>query len=555
MIFLSVCIALGILMGIIPSVVWNKKYGMNYMDYTKMTLRRKYRVISSFGLMLLMVSLLILIEELELIQESYILWLMIPSLFISNSRTIFEPYYTSGVVDELENFSLYLRPFESNIRNDKYFAKGELLIPESIEKLFCEQLRKQVAVTYCVGDPNASLPTTLSASGIYATDDEWHSVVERLSDKAKVILMRIMETEGCKWELQHCISLYLDKTIFLISGENQMKLFKEYVGNIDSNIPDVTFFKGETIAIFRNSITSNWSVVAIKSQRSIKSLLKSYLESNHILKPKVSKKDKMNGSIGGRYHFFNFILQPFWYMVYNNWPIRLKVLGFVYFIFTIILFSVLSNFNMAFALLVLAVLVLSSCWIAPKISSAYNAWGSGYLSKIGNKVLSKWILVYMSLNLVVTLLMGKFNDNYNSSQEDWAIAISESIFGNEYNDYTPLYTEIDSLYSNIYTDEKVNESVFALVQSSENEGFDEDLLNEVYYCIDNVDESEFIGWKIIHSFAYTNDYGETVENSFLIVVNENSDYYSIYSLDGESDYVSFTDMCDIIDSLIMNRAQ
>ena len=204
---LIILIALGILLFSAPSIIWNIKYGSKYIEVSLLPLRRKYRIISVFGLVLFLVTTFTLMEMLQLIEDS-ITWCLISSIALSNNKRFFEPYFTTEVVDQLENFSLYLRPFTSDSKGSIGWLNGTL------EKTLCGEFNKYIAKCYCIGDPNSAIPTTLSASCIYASDIEWQNAVRSLSEKSKVILIRVMKTEGCIWELRNCTEKHLDKTIF-----------------------------------------------------------------------------------------------------------------------------------------------------------------------------------------------------------------------------------------------------------------------------------------------------------------------------------------------------
>lgn len=119
---------------IVPTIVLNMKIGNKYIEPRIMPLRKKYRFISSFGMMLFMVSCLSLADFLGLDDINYVFFL--PTMLISNNRTLFETYHTSEIVDQLDNFCLYLRPFNFYALIRGRTTRGNMLIPESIEKLF-----------------------------------------------------------------------------------------------------------------------------------------------------------------------------------------------------------------------------------------------------------------------------------------------------------------------------------------------------------------------------------------------------------------------------------
>lgn len=88
--------------------------------------------------------------------------------------------YTYDDIRDLDKFCLYLRSF--NIDKNKE------------EKLICKMTRNLYPV-YAIGDPNRVLQPN-GAERIYVTDEIWQDVVKDLSNRSKLILLRIGQTDG-----------------------------------------------------------------------------------------------------------------------------------------------------------------------------------------------------------------------------------------------------------------------------------------------------------------------------------------------------------------------
>ena len=394
----------GVILCLLPTVLWYRKFGMKYIDGDKLPLRKKYRLCSSFGVMLFIVSCLTFMEMTGFIENTSAMWMIVPLMFMSQNRILFEPYYTSSVANELDEFCLYLRPFNLSAKSDGYWAKGLLMIPESIEKLFCSELNNQIAKTYCIGDPNAAIPTTISASGIYASDLEWKLVVDNMAKKCKLILLRVMETEGCKWELKHCVGQHIDKTIFLVSCAEHLELLKGYMGNNVIDIPNVSFLNESCIALYLDKETNKWHVVMLKTISDIKLAIKNYIQSHVIVQKEIEEKRAFFMTIKKPFqqkyikktimHSISILVQPLWYIAYNKWPKWWIAIFVLYNLIAMVLSVVLFYDNFYLVLSIYLLSFLPWLWLGPRISESFNSWGSRYLCYLGNRSLLRWILIY-----------------------------------------------------------------------------------------------------------------------------------------------------------------
>lgn len=411
MYFIISLLVLGLFLSVAPIVLWSKRFGNQYIEVDLLPLRRRYRSLSTFGLMTFFVAGLHMIELMDLDMSSTTLWIVIPACIMSSNQILFEPYFTSTIVDDLKDFCLYLRPFDPKT-NSKFFARGGLLLPESIEKLLGESLNKRIAKFYCIGDPNAAIPTTLNASHIYASDDDWKSVVEKLTSKSKLTILRIMKTDGCLWEMKHCISSCLDRTIFLTDSDDGMLLLNKFLidANLEIEIPNIAVGTSPCLALFYSD--SRWQVVDIRTKKDVDFLIDCFVESHSYLLTELAHKMDISGvfmqpfktkGIRGVWrHYLIFLMQPIWYIIYNRWPRFWKyiMLGYMA-VILIMLYMLLDYLYLFMSLFILSYLIFM--WLAPRITIAFNPWGSESLTEIGNKVLFKWMCIYILLILIMTL--------------------------------------------------------------------------------------------------------------------------------------------------------
>lgn len=423
MIVLIVATICGLTLGLVPILIWNKKYGKTYIEEQLLPLRKKYRICSAFGLMLFMVAFLSLMEVFGVVSTG--MWFIAPVVFMSNNRLFFEPYYTSNVVDKIDELCLYLRPFDLSAKNKGYFSMGSMLIPESVEKLLCNELNKQVAKTYCIGDPNQAIPTTLSASGIYASDDSWKASVIELAAKSELIVLRVMETEGCKWELHHCVNNHIEKTIFLLSEGCHLELLNNYISEIKIEAPNVNLINKGCVAIFYNETLNIWEISLLKNVWDIKSLVKKYIKSHAETAIRLYRKASASNVIKTPFkkmnissvwvHRLTFFLQPFWYIAYNRWPMWWIIIYIIYELISLVAILIIGGVSVAmyedtdivvnWVFIIYILLSLPWVWLAPRITNSFNSWGSKFLARNGNIALFKWMLVYMLLLLVYMLLL------------------------------------------------------------------------------------------------------------------------------------------------------
>ena len=404
---------IGLSLAISSNILWKKRYGNQCIMGDMIQKRHLYKNGSLFGFILFMSGSLYFCESLGIIEGMGYLWLIAPCCLVINNRTMFSPYYTTEIVDHIDELCLYLRPFKMDTKN-RNMAHGFLWIPEPVEKMLCGKLEKGVAPVFCIGDPNSAVPTTLSASGIYATDREWKSAVGRLASKSRLIVLCIMDTEGCIWELQHCINKYLDKTLFLVNNVQNFKILNKFLSESNITTPNFVVDYRGIAAVYLSDDTTRWHVSLIRSSSDISKLVKSVIVNVVSVRGVLSEKKNSNlltkpfkeqkvGSIWA--HIVAFMFEPAWYIGYNRWPKLWVGLLVFYFIFALIapLFIVEDEF---LYLALIFLLLTPWLWLSPRITSSCNKCGSKEVTRRANVFLMKWVIVFGLINLVMGVITG-----------------------------------------------------------------------------------------------------------------------------------------------------
>ncbi|MBQ1259614.1 MAG: FAD-dependent oxidoreductase, partial [Clostridia bacterium] len=287
-----------------------------------------------------------------------------------------------------------------------FFFKGKRVVGGIAWELV-EELEKRGAalVEYPKGhvsyNPEYYKPSTWGISNIYADDSEWQSVVSRMAQKSRLILMRVLDTDGCRWELLQCVNQYLDKTIFLLSGDSQIDFLKEILGKKYEILPNVSFLNNGCVALYIDKNTGKWNFVTIKSRKDVRLMLEHFAHNSSNLYEELCKKHERLSVLKNPfkkkkvsfrfYDIFNILIQPLWYIFYNKWPWFWKIVtGILLPICWLLIFNC-SLFWQVFSAILF---VFFSGYIAPKVSSAFDAWGSKQVCAMANKVLFHWIAVY-----------------------------------------------------------------------------------------------------------------------------------------------------------------
>lgn len=174
--------------------------------------------------------------------------------------------YTYDDIRDLDKFCLYLRSF--NIDKNKE------------EKLICKMTRNLYPV-YAIGDPNRVLQPN-GAERIYVTDEIWQDVVKDLSNRSKLILLRIGQTDGTLWEITNIInSRLIKKVIFLAYNNNDYHYFTNRINEkMGIRMPIMDFSMKHPIAFYFTESNAGLTIqhYQIKSGKDVESMLNQYLK-------------------------------------------------------------------------------------------------------------------------------------------------------------------------------------------------------------------------------------------------------------------------------------
>ena len=114
----------------------------------------------------------------------------------------------SGLRTDLRKPVVYLRSFVADAR---FFERRmeilSWLLGQSTST-YEQSLAKAVAILgplIAIGKPDEKLPPS-GAARLYVGNDRWKDVVEQLVALAQFVILRVGQTEGFLWELQHVVS-------------------------------------------------------------------------------------------------------------------------------------------------------------------------------------------------------------------------------------------------------------------------------------------------------------------------------------------------------------
>lgn len=213
-----------------------------------------------------------------------------------------------------------------------------------------------------------------------------------------------MKTEGCIWEMRHCIATYLSKTIFLIDTTEHFNLLKEYIKEVNVEIPNTFLNSKSCQALFYDNQTKKWHISELKSMKDIHSLIDDYSNLHSEFKDEIARKQDIRNILKKPFckvetpdrwiHWPVIILQPLWYAWYNRWPRIWKTLFIIYILIIVCLLETIP-------ILLTVASIIFWLWLAPRISITHNAWGSLQIARDGNKALLKWMLVFDALAILI----------------------------------------------------------------------------------------------------------------------------------------------------------
>ena len=101
-------------------------------------------------------------------------------------RIFCQPVYLVSSIPNIDQYILYLRPFETD--NTSF---------EGFIKYISDKSYKAIAIA----NPHMVVQN-VESDKIYATDEEWKDAVHQCMQKSKFNILHIGNTDGCLWELQ-----------------------------------------------------------------------------------------------------------------------------------------------------------------------------------------------------------------------------------------------------------------------------------------------------------------------------------------------------------------
>lgn len=400
---------IGLLIFIIPTVVWNKSVQGKTIDYELIRKRKFYKLLSTFGLILFATAF----SELFIFEEE-IGYLIVWTMAIVSCRQVFDPYLDSTIMNDLEkqNFCLYLRPFNSDGKMEHFFGRTQ-----SFEEMIIGELNTRVAQTYAIGNPGSCLPTIRSVFNVYANDEEWQSVVGKMSKEAGVILLEIGASDGCKWEITHCKrAKLLGKIMLIIRDYAALEIAKEKFG-VKADIEDVD----EPYLAYYDTNAQLWNLFEISSKRDINKVIVQFINSHSAVKElEEQNKIKRNWNpitatkvSSPKWPFVLMsILNPFVLVWFNNWPKKYKVISVISFLLFINIGAGLGYFwgDGAEDLALRGACLFLLCWIilfaiiSPSISRYTYNWGSETVFRKMNTDCCLWVLALSGLEFLFGII-------------------------------------------------------------------------------------------------------------------------------------------------------
>jgi hypothetical protein len=172
------------------------------------------------------------------------------------------------LVKELENPNyhpvLYMRPFNEDYKTSQ--TNSITIVNFTIDMLSSEEEQLSKAVSnigpmVAIGIPGEKLPT-LGAQRLYSDDDSWKQLISKIMLRSKLILLKIGNTEGFRWEIGHSLqNARPEQVVFLIPNDKNIydNFCIELSKFINHKLPDFKYGFNNNMTI--QSIlyfTSNW---------------------------------------------------------------------------------------------------------------------------------------------------------------------------------------------------------------------------------------------------------------------------------------------------------
>jgi hypothetical protein len=153
---------------------------------------------------------------------------------------------------------LYLRSFVSDTITSKIPEDPNPVIPPMLISSEEEKLARALRVVgpgITVGRPGEELPS-LGFNRLYVDDHEWQAKVRKLISNASLVVLRIGDTSGLRWELETARELLVPERLVLLVPNDSALAYKPMAR-------DVELCSGLTAPTFKGKVIRNTSSVGL----------------------------------------------------------------------------------------------------------------------------------------------------------------------------------------------------------------------------------------------------------------------------------------------------
>src|SRR5215471_8595627 len=130
-----------------------------------------------------------------------------------------------SIITDAKPHLLYLRPFRSDYTTLKG-AFGAYSLETTEEEQLADVLRP-FGELVAIGRPGESLPTP-GAARIYASDEEWKSVVKRQMQTTRLVVIRAAVGENVLWELTQAVGTLEPQKLLILVLEMEAKDYESF---------------------------------------------------------------------------------------------------------------------------------------------------------------------------------------------------------------------------------------------------------------------------------------------------------------------------------------
>ncbi|MBR0237643.1 MAG: hypothetical protein IJQ39_06115 [Thermoguttaceae bacterium] len=126
-----------------------------------------------------------------------------------------------------KSYILYLRSFNDDFETNKPLVGADF---NTEEEILVKSL-KNLGMVVAIGRPSEPAPP-LGAKRIYVSNDQWQDKVQELSADARLVVLRLGETEGLKWEWEFCLDTIEDISKLLLIVPASISSNQDYIDQL-----------------------------------------------------------------------------------------------------------------------------------------------------------------------------------------------------------------------------------------------------------------------------------------------------------------------------------